>query len=83
MEDTYEKEAVVKYTVTHNIVTKFMDMYMDSDFKGIVNNLELLDYYIFDRQNIDDYIGVPLVILVLKLTLENLKVNKKIFREGS
>lgn len=83
IEDDYEKTGVAKYTLTHNIATKFMDMYMDGDTKGIVDNLYLLDYYIFDRENIDDYIGVPLVILVLKLTLGDLKAGRKLFKEGS
>ena len=42
IEDDYEKTGVAKYTLTHNIATKFMDMYMDGDTKGIVDNLYLL-----------------------------------------
>ena len=80
--DTYEKSANVKYTITHNIVTKFMDLHMNDDIKGIVDNLYLLDYYIFDRENIDDYIGVPIVKLILELALEKLKSGRKSYSES-
>ena len=79
--DTYEKTANVKYTITHNIVTKFMDLHMNGDTKGILDNLYLLDYYIFDRENIDDYIGIPIIKLILELTLDDLKTGRQTFKE--
>ena len=55
---------------------------MNDDIKGIVDNLYLLDYYIFDRENIDDYIGVPIVKLILELALEKLKSGRKSYSES-
>ena len=82
-EDMYEKSACVKYTLKQNIVTKFCDLYMNSKHNEIVNNLYLLDYYVFDRENLDDYIGIPMLLLVLKLTLAEFKTNRKIYKEGA
>jgi len=56
---------------------------MNSKHNEIVNNLYLLDYYVFDRENLDDYIGIPMLLLVLKLTLVEFKTNRKIYKEGA
>ena len=80
-EDTYEKFGCIKYTLKQNIVTKFCDLYMNNKYKDIVNELYLLDYYVFDRENLDDYIGIPMLLLVLKLTLSEFKANREIYKE--
>ena len=54
---------------------------MNGDTKGILDNLYLLDYYIFDRENIDDYIGIPIIKLILELTLDGLKTGRQTFKE--
>lgn len=71
--DTYEKTGYVKYTLKQNIVTKFCDMFMNKDYEGIQKNLYLLGYYTLDKDNIDDYIGVPMLMIVLIQTLKEIQ----------
>lgn len=56
----------VTYEIKHPILTQFFDKFMDNDYDWIRSNMSLLEEYYVDKDNIDDYMGAPLLLLVLE-----------------
>lgn len=67
--DTKLKQSWVEYTITSPYICKFLDWFMDGSIDCIISNISLLKRYSPSKYCIDDYLGVPLLILALQETL--------------
>lgn len=66
----------VTYRLTSPRICEFLDMWMDNDIDGIISNIDKLDDILIDKDNIDDYIGIPLLMIVVEESLNS--INKDI-----
>lgn len=67
--DNKLKSSWVDYQVKSPYICKFLDWYMDGAFDCIVSNITLLKRYSPSKYNIDDFLGIPLLILALQETI--------------
>lgn len=82
--DPVLKSVYITYQMFHPVITKFLDMWMENDIKGICMNLSNLKDIMVDKDNIDDYIGIPMVLLVLDTIYKELNrdTNTSAWRKG-
>ena len=78
------KSVHVTYQMFHPVITKFLDMWMVNDIKGICTNLKELNNIMVDKDNIDDYLGIPMLLLVLDIIYKELNrdTNTSAWRKG-
>ena len=59
-------------------------MWMLNDIKGICANLKELNNIMVDKDNIDDYLGIPMLLLVLDTIYKELNrdTNTSAWRKG-
>ena len=63
------KSEYVYYYLRSPIITKFLDAYMDdgvADILGESRYLNKLKKYTIDKDNVDDYMGIPLLLYAIK-----------------
>lgn len=82
--DPVLKSVHVTYQMFHPVITKFLDMWMENDIKGICSNLNELKDIMVDKDNIDDYMGIPCILLVLDIIYKELNKdsNSSVWRRG-
>ena len=62
----------VWYEIASPYILPILDMYMDSDYKGILNHVKTkMRRFRPDKNNIDDFFGVPLMLLAIKDAVDN------------
>lgn len=60
------------YEIESPYILPILDMYMDSDYNGILKFVQdKMRRYRPDKNNIDDFFGVPLMLLAIKGAVEN------------
>lgn len=64
--DPYLKSCYYTYEIRHPLLCKFFDAWMDNKVELFDSYLKDLDSYYVDKDNIDDYFGATLLLLVLK-----------------
>lgn len=67
--DKQLKSSWVNYEIKSPYITKFLDWFMDASYDCIVSNIDILKRYSPSKYCIDDYLGVPLLILALNETM--------------
>ena len=78
------KSCHVTYQLMHPVITKFLDKFMENDIEYICNNVKELHKLMVDKDNIDDYIGIPMILLVLDLIYRELNrdTNGSVWQRG-
>ena len=64
--DPYLKSCYYTYEIRHPLLCKFFDAWMDNNMDLFQNYVKELDNYYVDKDNIDDYFGATLLLLLLK-----------------
>lgn len=64
--DPLLKSSCYTYEIRHPLLCQFFDAWMDKNDQWIHQNLKLLYNYHPDKDNIDDYIGATLLLLILR-----------------
>lgn len=62
----------ITYELMNPTISYFLDLYMDNNINDFVDNLNKLERYIIYKENIDDYIGIPLLLISLKQIIEDI-----------
>ena len=78
------KSCHVTYQLMHPIITRFLDYWMDNDIKSIMSNIKDLKNLMIDKDNIDDYMGIPMLLIVLNIIYKELNrdTNTSSWRKG-
>ena len=70
--DPLLKSQWIWYEIASPYILPILDMYMDSDYKGILNYVKTkMRRFRPDKNNIDDFFGVPLMLLAIKDAADN------------
>lgn len=62
----------ISYELENPTISYFLDLYMDNDINTFVDELGRLERYIVYKENIDDFIGIPLLLIALKAIISDL-----------
>lgn len=72
------KSTYYTYELRHPRICEFLDKYMDKDYSWIVEHVDDLDEIYIDKDNIDDYIGIPMLLLALSQVYKDLNAGSNI-----
>lgn len=72
------KSTWVNYEIKSPVITRALDMYMDENWDGLLEYCKKLKRYSPSKLCIDDYIGVPLLLLCLQEALRIKCDNKQL-----
>lgn len=70
--DARLKKSWIEYEITSPAILPVLDMYMDKDWSGIINYCRKLKRFSPSKFNIDDYMGVPLMLICIQEAVNNL-----------
>ena len=59
----------VYYSINSPIISKFLDAYMDDSVESLMSDeryMKKLKKYTLDKDNVDDYMGIPLLLYAIK-----------------
>lgn len=78
------KSCHVTYQLMHPVITRFLDYWMDNDIRAIITHLPDLKNLMIDKDNIDDYMGIPMLLIVLDIIYKELNrdTNTSSWRKG-
>ena len=74
-DDHMGKAQHVIFELENGVITKLLDAYMDDKTEEVLSDKEYiktLKRYAIDKDNIDDYIGIPMFLYVLKATIDGI-----------
>lgn len=72
------KEDFIHYELKQPYCCKFLDDYMKEDYKTILQDIDLLQDYYPDKSNLDDYMGIPMLLFVLQQTVQQLSKSNRV-----
>lgn len=76
------KNNYATYELKSPRICKILDLFMDDNKAELVSNLDILDELYVDKDNIDDYMGVPLLLLALSEVYYELNKDKSVGTYG-
>lgn len=69
------KQCWIDFNIENPYITRFLDMYMDGDYEKMIGEIGILKRYNPSKFCIDDYLGVPLLMIAISNAIDN--INKK------
>lgn len=70
--DGITRSSHVNYVLKSPAICRVLDAYMNNDSDGLTKSILKLKRYSIDKENIDDYFGIPLLLYVIGDTLNTM-----------
>lgn len=76
--ESHNQGNFIWYRIDNPILVHMLDLWMDDEVTSIPNKLlKALKRYMIDRDNIDDYLGIPLILYIIASTVKSLSTSSK------
>lgn len=62
----------ISYELLSPTITYFLDLYMDGEVDTFIKDIGKLERYVVYKENIDDFIGIPLLLITIKSMINDL-----------
>lgn len=68
--DLFTRSAHIHYVLKSPAICRVLDAYMDGDNTALMNAIMKLKRYSIDKENIDDYMGIPLLLYAISSCID-------------
>lgn len=71
-DDPHLKQSWIWFEFESTYIIKILDFYLEENWEGLLNSLSMFKRYTPDPKNIDDYLGIPLILMCIRDAIQSL-----------